>query len=64
MNKYLILSLIPSSAMAEDFIGQKGIGLVIILVFCAAVWIVGAKILRVIFSKNSAKVKDNSKLRK
>lgn len=64
MKKYFFLSLIPSSAMAEDFIGQKSIGLVIILALGAAIWIVGAKILRTIFRKDPTEAEDKSKLRK
>lgn len=64
MNKYLALSLIPANAMAEDFVGQKGVGLVIILALGAAIWIIGAKILRTIFRKDTTETEDKSNLRK
>ena len=64
MKKNFALALIPASAMAEDFSGQKSIGLIVILALGACAWIVGAKLLRMIFRKDRTEVGDGSKVRK
>ena len=64
MKKSFALALIPASAMAEDFSGQKSIGLIVILALGVCVWIIGAKLLRMIFRKNRTEVEDEPQVRK